>query len=135
MPLMIFEQSSTEPSAKPIVEPSGAAAPIIELPRPLSDEPTVESSGGLSAEMSSASLVVEQSHPVPSIIEPSGAELSIEPRKPLSDEPTVEQPSAKPGTELSSAEPIVELSSIELSSTELLSTVSQSLSRRAPSRA
>ena len=70
----------------------------------------------------SASLLVEQSHSEPSIIEPSGAELSIEPRKPLSDEPTVEQPSAKPGTELSSAEPIVELSSIELSSTERLST-------------
>ena len=80
----------------------------------------------LSAKLSSANLIVEQSRAEPSIIEPSGAELSIElsiePSKPLRDEPTVGQLSAERSAELFCAKPIVEPSSIELSSIELSST-------------
>ena len=74
----------------------------------------------------SANLIVEQSRAEPSIIEPSGAELSIElsiePPKPLRDEPTVGQSSAERSAERFCAKPIVEPSSIELSSIELSST-------------
>jgi hypothetical protein len=69
------------PSIAEQSRPSGAELNV-KLPRPSIAGPTVESSVEQSAELSSASLIVEQSRAEPSVIEPSGAELCTEPRRP-----------------------------------------------------
>ncbi len=138
------ELSSAEPNVEPIVEtpmPSSAepkpkpkplSAELI-LPRPMSDERGIEQARAEpSTELSSAKPIAVPLRPLSAvslrpigdslaelsstepIIEPTGAEPSIELPRPLSEEPSHEQLSAELSAELSnaessSAEPIVEL--------------------------